>query len=442
MVESRKSTEADEVFEFLDSLPEDKKGAEGKSKAKGAGKKDEEDVFEFLEELEKSKMDLGAKKGKKVAETKKLDPQESNDGKAKSETKQEAPAVKKDTEEKSEEASNAKVEANEETSKQGTNPDPIASISSWWSSAGSATVSSLWSKTTEHASQIKNRIQQEQLDITSKLNTQTITDLARNIQKIVVGETDEVLRIHLVHDLVKFPSLQYHIENRFDQVMSSQVEGGIRIFVDEWGRPNRSNSISTVVDPEKREHEEKDAIEPKIKQNLFSGKVSDGEKLAFANIDNSIKLFNKAHDEYIRQQKEAEGESEEGTSAEKSENRISDIFVSILPVAIPDKNDSTKEDMIVTDPHHAGNFSFTVVLKDISNDITAITRSQAFPTSWVEWLEGETKKNKESKKGDDNEDEEDDIVDPGEWVKDWIEDGLSLSLGILAQTYVIKRMGL
>ena len=98
--------------------------------------------------------------------------------------------------------------------------------------------------------------------------------------------------------------------------------------------------------------------------------------------------------------------------------------------------------MIVTDPHHAGNFSFTVVLKDISNDITAITRSQAFPTSWVEWLEGETKKNKESKKGDDNEDEEDDIVDPGEWVKDWIEDGLSLSLGILAQTYVIKRMGL
>ncbi|SCV13315.1 related to Maintenance of telomere capping protein 1 [Nakaseomyces glabratus] len=416
MVESRKSTEADEVFEFLDSLPEDKKGAEGKSKAKGAGKKDEEDVFEFLEELEKSKMDLGAKKGKKVAETKKLDPQESNDAK---------PNRKRNKRRQREEASNAKVEANEETSKQGTNPDPIASISSWWSSAGSATVSSLWSKTTEHASQIKNRIQQEQLDITSKLNTQTITDLARNIQKIVVGETDEVLRIHLVHDLVKFPSLQYHIENRFDQVMSSQVEGGIRIFVDEWGRPNRSNSISTVVDPEKREHEEKDAIEPKIKLNLFSGKVSDGEKLAFANIDNSIKLFNKAHDEYIRQQKEAEGESEEGTSAEKSENRISDIFVSILPVAIPDKNDSTKEDMIVTDPHHAGNFSFTVLSQQA-----------------VEWLEGETKKNKESKKGDDNEDEEDDIVDPGEWVKDWIEDGLSLSLGILAQTYVIKRMGL
>ncbi|KAL3237511.1 DUF5427 domain-containing protein MTC1 RNJ42_01045 [Nakaseomyces bracarensis] len=427
-----RSTEADEVFEFLDSLPEDKD--------KPQTGKDEEDVFEFLEELEKSK--LGEKKGGNDKKSK--EKSKKHDAKTVKEEKKDKEVEKnKKVEEKKEPVEEKKEQVEEKN--QEDLQDPLATISNWWSTSGSATVSSLWSKTTEQASQIRNKIQQEQLDITSRLNTQTLTDLARNLQKIVVGETDEVLRIHLVHDLVKFPSLQYHIENRFDQVMSSQVEGGIRIFVDEWGRPNRSNSISTVVNLEQMKDGKPivESSEPRVKLNLFTGKISDGEKLAFANIDNSIKLFNKAHEEYFKQQKttEGEGEAEKSNTDGKSDSndRISDIFISILPIAIPAKDDTKSDDMIITDTHQAGNFSFTIVLKDISNNITAITRSQAFPANWVEWLEGNHEKKKEKKSEDDDEEED---VDPGEWVKDWIEDGLSLSVGVLAQTYVIKRMGL
>ena len=321
-------------------------------------------------------------------------------------------------------------------------------------SSGSAKVTSIWNKTAEQASQIKNRLAQEQLDLTAKINTNTITEIARNLQKIVVGETEEVLRIHLVHDLVNYPSLQYNIESKFDQVLSSQVEGGIRIFVDEWGHPNNNGSTpieekASVVDGDVENSKKK------LQFNLFDGKVTDGEKLAFANLENAVKLFNTAHEEYQKQQKEADVTPEDDRSSISSNsNKISDLFISILPIAIPQKPQDVDDDFQVTDSNTPGNFNFTLVLKDITNDVTTITRSQGFPVKWVNWLEGSIKKpepigrediekiddNKKSENGE--EDEDDEVIDPSEWVKEWIEDGLSLSFGVMAQNYVIDRMGL
>lgn len=461
-----KSKEAEEVFEFLDSLPQEGKGAAPAPEAKGkaADKSDgkaqgKDDIMDFLDELEKEGKPVPAKKEEKVVEEPKKPVAEAKP--AAEEPKAPEPAAQ--TTEKAapapvEKAAVTETEAAQSEDKEETPlGDPITSISNWWSSSGSNTVSSLWSKTTEQANQIKNRLAQEQQQLPQlpiSINSATISDLAKSLQKIVVGETAEVMRIHLVHDLVNYSYLQYHVEQRFDQVLSDQVQGGVRIFVDEWGKPGATSSandammlnaddignngnISVVKNPSR----------PQRHLNVFSGKLSDGEKLAFANLDDAIKLFNKAHDEVLRQQKEG---SADAAVASEDQTNISDIFISILPVAIPATKADADADMTVTDAAQQGNFSFTIVLKDISNGISSITRSQGFPSKWIDWLEGapaQTKTEKDDAKDEgkdkdqENSDEEDEEVDPSEWVQDWIEDGISLVFGIVAQNYVIERMG-
>lgn len=465
-----KGNEADDVFEFLESLPQTKDAGtkepkvntgdstaakDGKGKIKGKGGKNDEDILDFLDELEKSNLSLN----------KKNQPSEKY-----SESAKEKEVIKDNTEtgpEKKEEEVRETAEPTEHSESDIPLNDPITSLSNWWSSSGSAAVSNIWNKTTEQASHIKTRLANEQLDITSRLNAARITELARNLQKMVAGETDEVLRIHLVHDLINFSSLQYNVEQKFDQVLSSQVQGGIRIFVDQWGNPNKLKDASESLTPAGSQR----------KLNIFNGKITDGEKLAFANLDNAIKLFDKAHEQYLKQQKEITEKEQDGDEGKISKDRISDIFISILPIAIPSsKHASSVDDIPTTDPVHAGNFSFTIILKDITNDITTITRSQGFPMKWVGWLEGDsewkTKQEKEQeqkqneqqsenvkpKEGkddalpeeeddddddDDDDEEEDDDgeIDPSDWVREWVEDGLYLSFGVAAQNYVIERMG-
>ncbi|SMN22823.1 similar to Saccharomyces cerevisiae YJL123C MTC1 Protein of unknown function that may interact with ribosomes [Maudiozyma saulgeensis] len=460
-----KKMEADELMEFLDNLPEGtSKGAAAAAGSTGANASADknEDIMKFLDDLEKDTKT----ETKKVQSSEKKEPvkeqvedQEKPD--VKEEKKVEGPKTTEAQEEvkvesKSEEPVPVKEENNDNSESEPLD-DPITSISNWWSSSGANTVSSLWSKTTEQATQLKNRLAQEQASLPlpiPPINSSTITDLAKSLQKIVVGETEEVLRIHLVHDLVNYSYLQYHVEQRFDQVLSDQVQGGIRIFVDEWGKPNsnqqqpaqeavilnsddigNNGNVSIVKNP----------VPVKRQLNAFSGKVSDGEKLAFANLDNAVKLFNKAHEEVIRQQKENETVSDDTAN-------ISDIFISIVPIVIPSASKADEKNT-ATDASQPGNFSFTMVLKDITNNITSTTRSQGFPAKWIHWLEGGSVLRKEhgkqqgqdlEKDNDENEEDDDDDdeqIDPSEWVQDWVEDGISLVLGVVAQNYVVERMG-
>ncbi|CCF59209.1 hypothetical protein KAFR_0G01750 [Kazachstania africana CBS 2517] len=445
MSEERKSTEADDVFEFLESLPNDGANEKVDDGNKKKGNKDE-DIFEFLDELEKSNL---KSKGKEAKVARKQEQPLEKEG-AKQEPEETKP---KEVEPVSNETVSKGTVENPEENEQDGEPlnDPITSISNWWTSSGSTAVSNLWSKTTEQASKVKDRIQKEQQTLTTtlpiKINTNTISELAKNLSRIVVGETEEVLRIHLVHDLVNYSNLQYYVESKFDQVLSSQVQGGIRIFVDEWGKPHQDDTTTISFINDNRRS-----------LNLFVGKITDGEKLAFANLDNAIKLFNKAQEEISKQQKEAadgDDENEKNTNEDTKDN-ISDIFISILPISIPisGSKDVETDDILTTDSSQSGNFNFTIVLRDITNNITTITRSQGFPNKWAEWLEGtkdedNTKQEEKSKKEEEEEEEEKEPandeegeIDPSDWVRDWIEDGLSLVFGVVAQNYVIDRMGL
>ncbi|KAG0656778.1 hypothetical protein C6P45_002614 [Maudiozyma exigua] len=443
-----KKLETDEFMEFLDNLPE---GTASKAGDSSGPTENKEDIMKFLDDLEKD-----TKKGEG-------NPVERN----KEEKKEEKPVEEKPVEEKKDtptaavtgEKKDTETETHTEpdTNTQAEEPldDPITSISNWWSSSGANTVSSLWNKTTEQATQLKNRIAQEQAALPLPLppiNSVTISELAKSLQKIVVGETEEVLRIHLVHDLVNYSYLQYHVEQRFDQVLSDQVQGGIRIFVDEWGKPNKdvsSNNTSTethVLNSDDIGNNGnvsivKNPIPVKRQLNVFNGKLTDGEKLAFANLEDAVKLFNKAHEELVRQQ-EVNGDKDDKS---QDNANISDIFISIIPVSIPTTGDS-RDKITTTDASQSGNFSFTIVLKDITNDITSTTRSQGFPSKWIHWLEGGSVLRKENepntpKKNGNEEEEDEEQVDPSEWVQDWIEDGISLVLGVVAQNYVVERMG-
>ncbi|SCU87706.1 LADA_0E05666g1_1 [Lachancea dasiensis] len=440
----RNSTDADDVLEFLDSLPERNKGNSKDAKTDASNdSKNDTGILDFLDELEQSNLSL-----KKERKGKKQEPV----GTPKESSDREVPSAENTTKVTSDDGAN-QAEASAVPTPEGrpstqeevgeeSEPvnDPITSFSNWWSSSGSATVNSFLSKTAEQATQIKDRLAHEQQGIASKLqttslasklNSATISTLAKNLSRIVVGETDEVLRVHLVHDLVNYPLLSYHVEQQFDSVLRSQVQGGVRIFVDEWDRPT----------------EEDDAAQDgKRHLNMFTGKLADGEKLAFANLTNAVKLFTKAKEELAKQRSEIK-EAEEAATADQN---ISDVFISILPIAIPEK--SKGPEIFSTDATHPGNFAFTIVLKDISNDFTSITRSQGFPQRWAEWLEGTSElrnrqtaiKERESKKDASERTEATEAaeeIDASEWVKEWVEDGLSLAFGVVAQNYVIDRMG-
>ena len=67
---------------------------------------------------------------------------------------------------------------------------------------------------------------------------------------------------------------------------------------------------------------------------------------------------------------------------------------------------------------------------------------------WVGWLEGDSewktklKKEQEERTQEEKSQEDDEVdVDPSDWVRDWVEDGLNVAFGVVAQNYVIERMG-
>lgn len=93
--------------------------------------------------------------------------------------------------------------------------------------------------------------------------------------------------------------------------------------------------------------------------------------------------------------------------------------------------------------------AFAIYLHDPVHGIAFHAVSQSVPQKWIDWLDA-------SASNDDNMDDnvarvsvpesiaeiiESGGVDPREWVAEWIEDSLTLSVGVVAQRYVARRMG-
>ncbi len=131
--------------------------------------------------------------------------------------------------------------------------------------------------------------------------------------------------------------------------------------------------------------------------------------------------------------------------------RDSDIFLAIQaashhsPAALfggpkQEKNDDVAE--IEEKPDEL--VSFAIYLYDPIHSITFHTVSQTLPQKWVDWLDAPAPTS-DSKDAQLPQEIADIIhtggVDPREWVAEWIEEIITLSVGVVAQRYVARRMG-
>lgn len=409
--------DTDDVLDFINSLPDSNRGTPV-AKKEGEGS---EDFLEFLDELS------AHEKAKPSAAKSKFEPKKREEKPAPATA---AEPVAESTEKPADSADIAVTET-KETEEEDAAGDPLTSISSWWTSEGSLKVSSLWGSIASNAQQIgestyqlasntsqqlshqRQKMLQESgvaetdqiVQIGSRLNL-ILHTMSQQIKDGLIDKEDELLNVLLVYDLTNVEYLDRLCASRFNRVMG-QVEGGIKVTVNNFNHKHEQRSESRFYN-----------------LDMFHGKVIDGEKLCFANLESSIKDYVKITDI---------------AAEENSEINKSNVFIAIQPITTGTAERSEDEQLtVLIEASNADSFAFTMILKDITNNITIVSKSQPFPMRWARWVAG------------DREDvdkvfgvaEDVDSVDPSEWVKGWIQDGLGLSFAVLAQEYVTKRMGL
>lgn len=146
--------------------------------------------------------------------------------------------------------------------------------------------------------------------------------------------------------------------------------------------------------------------------------------------------------------------------SESNPVRNSDIFLAIQAFSQPVSNElfqagpsaesDKPEGVIEVQDEPNGEVAFALYLHDPIHGITFHTISQSIPQKWIDWLDAPA-----PEVGDDDstgamqstvpeaiaEIIESGGIDPREWIAEWVEDTLTLGLGVIAQRYVARRMG-
>lgn len=171
-------------------------------------------------------------------------------------------------------------------------------------------------------------------------------------------------------------------------------------------------------------------------------------------------------------EKAAERAAQSATDSNPS--RSSDIFLGIQAISQSDEvglfGGPAQQSLPEPESESDELALFAIYLYDPVHSITFRTVTQAFPLRWVEWLDTPTKKSDSAVAGMSGSQElgtesvprrsgegapplhshlHEDIaaiirdggVDPREWIAEWIEEVLSLGIGVVSQRYVAKRMG-
>lgn len=260
--------------------------------------------------------------------------------------------------------------------------------------------------------------------------------------------------IHITHDLVGYPSLDPLIHSVFARVMS-QVEGGDLLVVqrghESSSRRNSDGAAGWRDGPWWRQTDAPREL------GLVKGMI-EGTKLCRAGAESYANEYFTANGG-IEQAKTRATED----LSESNPVRTSSIFLSVQAIALDaDKTlfagsasaEKEKETSAVKEQEDADELvCFAVYVLDPVHEIEFSTVSQSVPSKWVRWLDAATPLTPRS--GDDGQETPfdagipDDIkdiiegggVDPREWVAEWIEDTLNLSVGVVAQRYVARRMG-
>lgn len=294
----------------------------------------------------------------------------------------------------------------------------------------------------------------------------TFTNLLQTIAPPISAH--ERLQIHTTHDMLSYPSLDPLIYTVFARVMS-QVEGGDLVIIqrgsESRARPSSEGyrgsalgiaSTGWTDGPWWREAGRKRDL------GVVKG-LAEGTKLARANAEACA-------DDFFAARGGVEEAAKQATRVLSESNpvRSSDIFLAIQALSRDSRGDlfagsaagegekTRKEEGAgagagagvvgpeTRDEDEDEEVLFAVYLHDPIHGINFKTVSQPFPKKWVGWMD---------ESGGQGEGEEEELpesireivesggVDPREWVAEWMEEVLSLAVGVVAQRYVARRMG-
>jgi hypothetical protein len=256
----------------------------------------------------------------------------------------------------------------------------------------------------------------------------------------------ERLQIHITHDLFGYPTLDPLIYSVFSRVMS-QVEGGDLMVVQKGkeASPRRGNEHGVSGKPVSGWNDgpwwrstDKRSI------NAVKG-VLEGSKLARA----SAESYSAEHFVSSGGVEEAAKQATE-TLSESNPTRNSDIFLAIQAIsqsvpkdlfaAGPSSDKETSAIKEVEETKVVEETLFAIYLHDPVHGIVFHALSQHVPSKWIDWLDASS-----SEEGALPDSIAEIIgsggVDPRDWVAEWIEETLTLAVGIVAQRYVARRMG-
>jgi len=259
----------------------------------------------------------------------------------------------------------------------------------------------------------------------------------------------ERLQIHITHDIVGYPSLDPLIYCTFSRVMA-QVEGGDLMVIQRGQESSQKrgqdagytgSSNSGWSDGPWWRHTAQ-------ARNLGAVKgLVEGTKLS------KVSAESYATDYYSSRGglEEAAKQATEGLS-ETNPTRSSDIFLCLQAISQAQSkalfggsiSDKTSEDGAVEPEIEADDMiSFAIYLHDPVHGITFHTITQTLPQKWVQWLDASVSP---GSSGESLPEEIAEIidsggVDPREWVAEWVEEVLTLGVGVVAQRYVARRMG-
>lgn len=285
----------------------------------------------------------------------------------------------------------------------------------------------------------------------------TFTSLIHTIAPPI--SSHERLQIHVTHDLSGYPSLDPLVYAVFSRVMS-QVEGGDLLVIQrgQESAPKRGqdNSVSTAG----------------WRDGPWWRTVTPGNPRSISAVPGLVeatKLCRASAEGYAAEYFASRGGVEEAAKqatqdlSETNPVRSSDIFLSIQAVsqttstaevfqAGPTTDKATPSGVVDVPDAPEEEIAFALYLHDPIHGIAFHAVSQAIPQKWIHWLDASSAPAPNSESADSDvpravvpedisEIVESGGVDPREWAAEWIEEAITLSVGIVAQRYVARRMG-
>ncbi|KAB8250912.1 maintenance of telomere capping protein 1 [Aspergillus flavus] len=284
----------------------------------------------------------------------------------------------------------------------------------------------------------------------------TFTNLIHTLAPPI--SSHERLQIHVTHDISGYPAIDPLVYAVFARVMS-QVEGGDLLVIQrgQESAPKRGLDITgSQSTPGWRDGPWWRTVLPGTPRSISAVRGSvEASKLARASAESYATEFFSAKGGVEEAAKQASQ-----VLSESNPVRSSDIFLAIQAISQSSSTeqfqagpttDQTPPGVVDVPSATEEEVTFALYLHDPIHGIAFHTISQAVPQKWIDWLDAAVPATEDTTADDmwHRAPVPEDIaeiiesggVDPREWAAEWIEEALTLAIGVVAQRYVARRMG-